>query len=291
MIDTLAAIAFALVFLSLIARWTIPLSRYWYLLLIGSLLVATQTELIGVSGLVVAALLLSLVSYKSRGTLPQRGMRILIDTTVATLCFTLALHIVPGFNNIPIVLNETIKSDSIPYSLFFNYDKALAGVFLITCFVDVSQIQLAVKRIVAGIGAGISANLLLLFLPAAALGLIELNIETTDIIGLWLVSNLLITCVAEEAFFRGLIQQRIEQYLIGRNTAYAAVIAVFFTSLLFGIAHLRGGWFFVATATVAGLVYGLVYTKTRRIETAIFTHYLTNTMHILFFSYPMLARS
>ena len=130
MIDTLAAIAFALVFLSLIARWTIPLSRYWYLPLIGSLLVATQTELIGVSGLVVAALLLSLVSYKSRGTLPQRGMRILIDTTVATLCFTLALHIVPGFNNIPIVLNETIKSDSIPYSLFFNYDKALAGVFL-----------------------------------------------------------------------------------------------------------------------------------------------------------------
>lgn len=213
----------------------------------------------------------------------------MVDSTVVVLCLALALHLAPGIYNIPIVANTVIKSGSIPYSLYLNYDKALAGVFLITCFVDVSQIRSAIKHIMIWIGIGVNANLLLVFLPALALGAIAVNIETPDILGIWLVSNLLITCVAEEVFFRGLIQQRLERFLNNKNISSATTIALFIAALLFGIAHLKGGLFYVTMATIAGLIYGLVYIKSRRIETAILTHYLTNTIHILFFSYPILA--
>lgn len=291
MTDTLSTIAFVLVFVSLLTRWINPLTKYWYLPLIVSGFLATKAELIDATGLIVPALLLMLVSLKLQGVFKRSRIRLFADSAVVVLCFALALHIVPGIHNIQIVDNAVIKNGSIPYSLYLNYDKALVGVFLITCFVDVSRIRSAKKHIVAWIGIGLSANLLLVFLPALALGLITLDTETPDVIGIWLVSNLLITCVAEEAFFRGLIQQRLERYLSTRNVSSATTIALFIASLLFGIAHLRGGWFYVAIATVAGLIYGLVYVKTRRIETAILTHYLTNTVHILFFSYPMLAQS
>lgn len=291
MIDALSGIAFALLFCSLIIRWISPLEKYWYLLLIASGFTALSADLIDATGLVVPALLLLLVSSKFRGNITSNVTRMMVDITVTILCFALALHVAPGFHNTQTVDNAVIKSGSIPYSLYLNYDKALAGVFLITCFVDVSRIRSAIKHIVVWISIGVSANLLLVFLPTLALGLIALDFEIPNVIGVWLVSNLLITCVAEEAFFRGLIQQRLEQFLNTNNISSATAIALFITSLLFGIAHLRGGWFYVAMATVAGLIYGLVYVKTRRIETAILTHFLTNTVHILFFSYPMLARS
>ena len=289
MTNTLSNIAFLLVFLSLISRWITPVEKYWYMPFILSGIVAVSADLTDVTGLTLPAVVLLLVLLKLQGTIKTSHMLMLVDSEVAMSCFVLALHIVPGFYNIPVVDRATIKSDSIPYSLYFNYDKALAGVFLIVCFTRVSGIHLAIKAIAAWTVVGVSANLLLLFLPALALGLIAINAEATEIIWYWLVSNLLITCVAEEAFFRGLIQQRLNQFLKARNISYASAIAVFITALLFGIAHMRGGWFFIVTATVAGLIYGLVYVKTRRIETAILTHYFTNTVHILFFSYPMLA--
>jgi hypothetical protein len=291
MIDALSGIAFALVFVSLLTRWINPLAKYWYMPLVVSCFIALKAGLINAIGFTFPALLLLLVFFKLHDTVKQSAIRIVIDIAITALCFILALHAAPGFHNIPIVDNAVIKSSSIPYSLYLNYDKALAGVFLIACFLDVSQTGAAVKRIAAWIGIGVSANLLLVFLPALALDAIAVNIETPDVIGAWLVSNLMITCVAEEAFFRGLIQQRLEQFLNTKNILSATAIALFITSLLFGIAHLRGGWLYVAMATVAGLIYGLVYIKTRRIETAILTPYLTNTIHILFFSYPMLAQS
>jgi len=289
MTDTLSSIAFALVFVSLLTRWINPLAKYWYLPLVVSGIMATKAELIDATGLIIPTLLLLLVSLKLQGVFEGRRIHLMVDSTVVVLCFALAIHLVPGIHNIPIADNTVIKSGSIPYSLYLNYDKALAGLFLLICFIDVSKIYYSVNRITSWIGIGVGANLLLVFLPALALGLLAINLEIPNIIGIWLVSNLVITCVAEETFFRGFIQQRLEDYLNTKNITSATPIALLITSSLFGIAHLRGGWNYVAMATIAGLIYGLVYAKTRRIETAILTHYFTNTVHILFFSYPMLA--
>lgn len=64
------------------------------------------------------------------------------------------------------------------------------------------------------------------------------------------MANLFFTCMAEEALFRGYLQQRLSQWL----SAWPALII---TALIFGTAHLAGGMWMVMFATLAGLIYGL----------------------------------
>jgi uncharacterized protein len=86
--------------------------------------------------------------------------------------------------------------------------------------------------------------------------------------------------VAEEAFFRGLLQHRLPG---PRPLAVAA------SALLFGLVHLPAGVAYAALATVLGFGCALVYERTRRIETAIAVHFAVNAVHFTGFTYPMLA--
>jgi membrane protease YdiL (CAAX protease family) len=83
---------------------------------------------------------------------------------------------------------------------------------------------------------------------------------------LWVVA------LAEEFFFRGLLQQ-----LLARITSseWFGLIAA---SVIFGLAHLWFGefpnWKFVPIATCAGLFYGRAYMQARSIRAAMVTHAL-----------------
>jgi membrane protease YdiL (CAAX protease family) len=59
--------------------------------------------------------------------------------------------------------------------------------------------------------------------------------------------------------------------------------------VLFGLAHLGGGWSHALAAAVAGLGYGAAYLRTQRIEAAMAVHFSVNALHLLFFTYPRLA--
>ena len=105
----------------------------------------------------------------------------------------------------------------------------------------------------------------------------------------FLVANLLFTCVAEEAFFRGLVQERLMRLAESRRQPAWNAIAIAVSTLLFGLAHAAGGATWMLVATVAGLGYSLVYARTRTIEGAILVHFLVNAAHFLGFTYPRLA--
>jgi membrane protease YdiL (CAAX protease family) len=93
---------------------------------------------------------------------------------------------------------------------------------------------------------------------------------------LWIVS------LAEEFFFRGLLQQWLVGWL--RNE-WAGLIA---TSLLFGAVHLPRGsfpnWRFALLAAVAGIFYGLAFRQASSIRASMVTHALTVTTMKVFFS-------
>ena len=59
-------------------------------------------------------------------------------------------------------------------------------------------------------------------------------------------------------------------------------------SILFGLAHLPGGWVYACFAAVAGLFYGYAYLKTQNIEASIIVHFAVNAIHFLAFTYPSL---
>jgi len=118
---------------------------------------------------------------------------------------------------------------------------------------------------------------------------VRLEPKWSDAALAFLVANLLFTCVAEEAFFRGLIQERLMRLAETRRQPAWNWIAIAVSTLLFGLAHAGGGATWLLVATIAGLGYALVYARTRSIEGAILVHFAVNAAHFIGFTYPRLA--
>jgi len=118
------------------------------------------------------------------------------------------------------------------------------------------------------------------------LQLIRWDLKWNTDIAVFLAVNLVFTCVAEEAFFRGFFQQKLSQLLPAQ---YPPAISIVIVAVLFGLVHLGGGLVYMILATTAGLGYGWIYQRNGRIEMAILTHATLNLIHFVCFSYPKLA--
>lgn len=216
-------------------------------------------------------------------------VRLIFASAIVALALALGLHILPGFHNPVVISDVRLANDSLPYTLQLNYDKALAGLFLLWLSRPLLQkpgnILLMIKQsapiAMLTIGLVIALSLLLDY--------IRLDMKLPTFFYYWLWANLFFTCVAEEALFRGFLQQQISLGLINiRHGAFAALISC---AVLFGLAHAGGGMIYVILATVAGVGYGAVFLRTGRIEASILLHFMLNTVHILFFSYPALQNT
>lgn len=84
------------------------------------------------------------------------------------------------------------------------------------------------------------------------LGLIHIDVKVPVFWLCFLSINLFFTCVAEEAFFRGFLQQELSKVLHGKS--YLFIVPII-SALLFGIAHIGGGFEYAFVASAAGLGY------------------------------------
>ena len=134
-----------------------------------------------------------------------------------------------------------------------------------------------------------AATLLAILALSLALGFVRFDPTPApfQIFALWAWTNLFFTCIAEEAVFRGLLQRGLERAL--RRFRRGDLVALVAASVVFGVAHLAGGWRYVALSAVAGLGYGAAQQRTGRLEAAILTHFAVNFIHFLAFTYPALA--
>ncbi len=86
----------------------------------------------------------------------------------------------------------------------------------------------------------------------------------------------LFVAIAEELFFRGLLQNLLENSMRSQNRAQAIV------SALFGLSHIQHApapnWRYVALATAAGWFYGLAYRKQRSLMASAATHAMVDTL-------------
>lgn len=213
-----------------------------------------------------------------------RGAGQACTIAAGALGLALALHALPGFHN-PMLLDAVRTSvQARPFTLYANFDKASAGLWLLVFFAPRLRSFNEVRAILGPVLLGtIAASVLTLGIAWAA-GQVRPDVKLPAFAAQFLLVNLLFTCVAEEAFFRGLIQERMGRALAGRPRL--AWVPVLVSSLLFGLAHAGGGPATIALASIAGLVNALVYARTGRIEAAVLTHFLLNATHFLCFTYP-----
>jgi membrane protease YdiL (CAAX protease family) len=222
---------------------------------------------------------------KSR-QLDKKPLSWLIITAFIVLSIAIATHNLPGFSRLVIAHDLFISPGAIPYHLYFNFDSAMMAIammaFLVPCtttrkdWLDIIRLALFTVFV-----------LTLLIIPIAlATRFINIDIKWPTIYPYWAMSNLFMTCITEEVFFRRIVQQHLIELLV--RYSYGQYVALGIASFLFGIAHFAGGPTYMLLASIAGVGYGWVYQRTQRIEASILTHFLLNSIHILFFTYPRL---
>lgn len=183
----------------------------------------------------------------------------------------------PGFDNLRVLDKVQAGPASVPFTLYLNLDKPLIFFALL----------LAIPGLLGPGGTMRWRPLALLILPLAALlitawqlGALKPEAGLPHWWWLFAFNNLLFTCVAEEALFRGCIQQGVAS----RSTPWAGLLVA---SLLFGAAHLAGGPLLVLFAALAGACYGLAFQLSGRLSVAILLHFLFNFAHLALFTYPL----
>ncbi|MDR7019652.1 CPBP family intramembrane glutamic endopeptidase [Aeromonas salmonicida] len=271
--DSLIWGALALAVLLCLVRQRLP-----GLILLGvALLAALYLGHLSPSALLIALAGL-LLAWRTPG-LPQpwRGAAL---TLILLWAIALMLHLIPGFSNLKVLDQVQAGPASVPFNMYLNLDKPLVFFGLL----------LAWPALLGQGGAVRWRALALLLLPLAALlitawQLGALKPEAGLPYWWWLfaLNNLLFTCVAEEALFRGFIQQGVA----ARSRLWLGILVA---SLLFGAAHLAGGPLLMLFAALAGACYGLAFHFSGRLSVAIVIHFLFNFAHLALFTYPLASR-
>ncbi|MFV8801237.1 CPBP family intramembrane glutamic endopeptidase [Yersinia sp. LJYL362] len=252
-----------------------------------------------VLSLFLLALSLSIALYHSVLTLPSTAFLLLtlmvalllkkyrqqkwlaagLELLLVIAAVALFLHWVPGFNNLKVIDNVKVGPLSAGFSMYYNLDKALIPFILLACLptLFVAKKHHSVSRL-GWLGLIVSVPAVLLL--AVALGGLKVEMHTPVWIGSFVMANIFFVCLAEEALFRGYLQQRLSQ-CIG---SYPALLL---TALLFGAAHFAGGVLLMVFAALAGVIYGLAWLWSGRLWVAVAFHFGLNLMHLLFFTYPL----
>ena len=280
--------AHALLILSVFALWAPFLAMGWWVLFILSLVLGLWSGVLAWPALVpifvLGAACWALANWKPvRWAAPSKILAVGIVTVVA---FGLGAHLFPGFGAHPVIDGVALGEGAAPYSKTLSFDKTIAGLLILGLLVP----RLKSREEWAAMfrrGAPYAASTIIVVVSAALfIGYIGFDPKWTALFFPWLLFNFL-TCVTEEAFFRGFLQSQLAAALARIPTG--EIIALLIAAMLFGLAHFGGGGKYVVLAAIAGIGYGWVYYKTRRIEGAILTHLLLNSVHFVFFTYPYLV--
>ncbi|RTL35384.1 MAG: CPBP family intramembrane metalloprotease [Burkholderiales bacterium] len=247
-----------------------------------------------VQGFVLPAGALSLVVLLALTELFRRPLGAtvhwLVFALLLLLALALALHKVPGFNN-PIVIDAAqLSPEASPFTQYLNFDKGSVGLVLVALLAPRLRRGDGAGRVLLRAWAYAMAAAIVVLGVAVAIGLVRVDPKWPVQAPLFLIVNLFLTCVAEEGFFRALIQDPLTGP--GQSAKHRwrgrAVLGVAVSAALFGLAHAGAGASMVVMAALAGLANAVAYAWHRRIEVPIVMHFGVNAMHFLLFTYPAL---
>lgn len=288
-------LAFGLLGLSICAVWLSPIRvtpsvriAPWMIFYAMATASAVASGFVAPAGVLALLVFAGMAYLTSSGPL-GRAWRIVVGIVTAFLALALALHKLPGFNNPQLIANFRFSPDAVPYTQYANFDKASVGLILLA-FLCPRAATAAEWRALLRRSLPIAAITVIgVMAVAMTLGVVRPEFKRPAYTVVFLATNLLFTCVAEEAFFRGLVQGSLAAAWPDKRVWQMAVLVL--SGTLFGLAHLGGGPAYAALAILAGLGYAYAFYATKRIEAAVLTHFAFNAIHFVAFTYPAIARS
>lgn len=206
-------------------------------------------------------------------------------TLFVILAVLLFLHWLPGFRNPLVIPRAALTPDAVPFSMYLNLDKPLVAFWVVLAAAPAMAGASARATLLAALAACAAAAVACLGL-ALALDVVAWAPKWPDSGWLWLANNALLVTLAEEALFRGYVQERLAR--CWRDRPWGATAALSIAALLFGLAHYAGGWQWMLLAGIAGVGYGLAY-RYGGLAAAVLAHLGLNAAHYGLFTYPMRA--
>lgn len=285
-------ITFGLLSLSIFAAWLPPArigDQYrislWLLLFIAA--IATGLLSGYLTGLAIVELgVLVIVAYLAGRSEASRSQCILFGAVSVVLALALAMHRLPGFNNPVLIENIKFSADAKSFTQYANFDKASVGLIFLVFLCNRASSMLDWKKILRRTIPIALLTTAATMAVALAIGHVRPDLKLSSFTPVFLAANLLFTCVAEEAFFRGFLQDRLARSL--SRVRFGEYTAVLCSGILFGIAHAAGGPRNMMLATLSGLGCAYAYSIVQRVEAPIITHFTLNAVHFVGFTYPQL---
>lgn len=253
-----------LVPVALALAWTLGLADYRILLALA---------LLGVAN--------ALVRSGGTGPIAAGGHILFVATALA-----LGTHLLPGFLN-PVAFGPvTLGQGALPYTLYLNLDKPLVGFWLMSLGYPrrtgpsgtVPWRRLAPWALAT---AGACA------MVAFSFGMMAWAPKWPPGGWIWALNNLLLVATAEEAFFRGYLQEGLARAAAVRDWPPALPILV--AAATFGMAHAGGGWHWTVLAGLAGIGYGWAY-HVDGLRGSVAMHFGLNLVHFCLLTYPSFVR-
>lgn len=276
------ALPWVAIFLAAPTTWS-PSTRWLGLgLLIVGYGAALANGQLGFQATIPIALLL-LAAY-AVGSNRKTHVQYLGHALFIVLAVTLAMHWLPGFNNPRVIGPERFTPDAVPFTMYLNLDKPLIGFWLLLVLPWIRPQYGLRASLISGIG-GLVVTTAACLSVAALLGLIAWAPKWPSVSWLWLLNNLLLVTLTEEALFRGYLQGGLSRLL--KQRPYGDALALCAAAVLFGLVHISGGWPWLLVGTVAGIGYGLAY-RFGGLQAAVLAHFGLNAMHFFLFTYPIL---
>lgn len=195
-----------------------------------------------------------------------------------------------------------------PFSLYINTSKALGGYLVIVWLLNTaarSEGNFVGKVIDEKLGLTATALIVvtgILVTLAYAHGVFGLNwvLKIPDKLWIFILVNLCITVVAEEAFFRLLIQKKMAAMILAAKTPPSVLfhrvflgkptaqwLSAALATLIFTLTHTASFGATMLLFFVAGGIYSLVYLYTWRFGAAVAAHFGVNLCHIVLLEYPL----
>lgn len=290
MLDALTILPFALLLAAVLGLW---IHRFaWMAALVSSIGAGYHTgALHGPAALWIAIAAMLAIAYRlarsrAQAARPGRSLQLVAGLAFFIYGVAMGLALLPGFVRVELVAAQVLSPGAEPYALAVGFPKVVIGILVLGLvnpdLLGRSQWGPALAR-----AAPIYLFTTVVSLACVyALGYTRFAPHWSSLFLLWAPVNLFFTCLSEEAFFRGFVQQELSQ---ARRAYFTALTALVVAAALFGLAHAGGGASYVLIATVAGLGYGWALLRTRRIEAAMAVHFGLNATHFLLFVYPRLA--
>lgn len=260
-------IAFIFLGSSFLSLWLKREPKIWGMLIclcILSGVIAGNITLIGLTFIIGLALLWIFYDCKPS-----------VAIFIAVICLSISfkLRFIPGYYPFFITPKFAV-----------GLENPLTGLFPLALLVPLAKDLRDWTAVIKGLGFG-CIGIALLAVLAIVSGAIHWDIKLPSYMGIRILSNLILTSIPEEGFYRGFIQKTLCDYF--KNTKMGNVLALILTSLLFSASHIY--WSpnlgILAFTFLTGLLYGGVYLFSRKIESAILCHFLFNFIHMTFFSY------